>query len=121
VANFRRLDVGVRVEAGPLTGGAKTLTATLTARPGCGSIDHIQFGTAGAALNNASVTITSPTGGPSSHVTGFTYTPTAGTSSVALRIQRVVPSGGATVSPILFFDGCGQWRTFVGGGPGAFQ
>jgi YD repeat-containing protein len=39
---------------------------------------------------------------------------------VSLTIERVVQSGAATVRPILFHDGCGEWRTFVGGGAGAF-
>jgi hypothetical protein len=40
---------------------------------------------------------------------------------VSLQLQRVEQSGGATVNPIYFYDGCGEWRTFVGGGPNAFK
>ena len=54
-------------------------------------------------------------------VTGFAYAPPTGTTSVTLTLQRVTPSGGATVSPIRLVDGCGTWLTFVGGGPDAFR
>ena len=60
-------------------------------------------------------------GKPVGQIGGFTYAPPSGTTAVALTIQRVVQQGGATVSPILFVDGCGEWRTFVGGGPDAFR
>jgi hypothetical protein len=40
---------------------------------------------------------------------------------VTLAIERIVQNGGATVSPIAFYDRCGEWRTFVGGGPDAFR
>lgn len=66
-------------------------------------------------------TVTSPTGGPVNQTSGFTYTPPPGTTSVSLTIQRVVQAGGATVNPIHFYDGCGEWRTFVGGGARAFE
>ena len=59
--------------------------------------------------------------GPGDQAAGFTYTPPPGTTSVSLTIQHVVvESGGATVNPIRLYDGCGEWRTFVGGGPNAF-
>ena len=51
----------------------------------------------------------------------FTYTPPPGTASVSLTIQRLAPTGGAMVNPVRFYDGCGEWRTFVGGGPNALQ
>ena len=104
----------------PLNGGP-SLVATLTARSGCGAIDHVQLGNLGSAFNNAEVTITSPVGGPSDQTTGFTYTPPLGTTSVSLTIQRVVQSGGATVAPIHVYDDCGEWQTFIGGGANAFK
>jgi hypothetical protein len=114
--------VGVQVGRGSaLPNGDPTLVATLTARAGCGPIDHIQFGQAGRAFANARVSVTSPTGGPTGQTAGFTYTPPAGTTSVSLMIQRTVQGGGATVNPIHFYDGCGEWSTFVGGGPDAFR
>jgi len=122
-ATFQPPAVGVQVgrAPGPSPSGDPVLAANLTARVGCGTIDHIQFGDPGRSFDNAQVTIMSPIGGPAGLTTGFTYTPPAGTTSVALTIQRVSPNGGATVSPIHFFDGCGDWQTFVGGGHDAFR
>jgi hypothetical protein len=122
-AAFERSNVGVDLTRPPTTPptGGPPLVAKLTARLGCGPIDRIQFGTPGDPFNNAKVTITSPAGGPSDRTTGFTYTPPPGTTSVSLQLQRVEPSGGATVNPIYLYDGCGEWRTFVGGGPNAFK
>lgn len=104
-----------------VVGGGPSLVATLTARSGCGTIDHVQFGNPGSSFNNADVTITSPVGGPGGQTTGFTYTPPPGTTSVSLTIQRVLQRGGATVAPIRVYDDCGEWQTFVGGGANAFQ
>jgi len=114
---------GVQVGQSPGAPSASTpaLTATITARAGCGSIDHIQFGELGKSFDNAQVSVTSPSGGPSGQTTGFTYTPPPGTASVSFTIQRLAPTGGATVNPVRSYDGCGEWRTFVGGGPDAFR
>jgi hypothetical protein len=101
--------------------GGPSVVATLTARPGCGTIDHVQVGSLGSSFNNADVTITSPAGGPSGQTTGFTYTPPLGRTSVSLTIRRVVQSGGATVNPIHVYDDCGERQTFIGGGASAFQ
>jgi hypothetical protein len=116
VATFLPISAGVQVN-----NNGPSLSALLTARSGCGTIDHIQFGNSGQAFNNAQVTISSPSGGPANQTSGFTYTPPAGTTSVSLTIQRITPSGGATVNPIHLVDGCGDWTTFVGGGPNAFH
>jgi glucose/arabinose dehydrogenase/PKD repeat protein len=121
-ATFRRANVGVSVAPSLVTQpGIKTLVVTLTARTGCGAIDRIQFGEPNRLFDNAQVTITAPVDGPSNQTTGFTYRPPAGTTSVSLVIQRVVQAGGATVNPVRFYDGCDEWRTFVGGGPDAFK
>lgn len=126
-----RLSLGLQLQpsnAGVVVGPApivvpsgRVLSATLSARAGCGTIEHIQFGNPGSPFSNARVTVVSPSGGPSDQTASFTYTPPAGTASVILTIQRVAQSGGATVSPIRFYDGCGEWTTFVGGGASAFQ
>jgi Fe-S cluster biogenesis protein NfuA len=119
-ATFRRVDAGVSVGRPALqpSGGGPTLEATLAARPGCGPIDHVQFGDPGRPLDNAVVSVT---GGPSNRTAGFTHTPPRGTAAVTLTIRRAVPSGGATISPVVLVDGCGEWRTFVGGGAEAFH
>lgn len=120
-ATFQRNNVGVQVGKPPgIPPSSSTLQATLTARVGCGPISYIAFGTAGHQFDNARITIIAP-GGPTNQTAGFTYTPPGGTTAVTLTIQRVVPSGGATVNPIHFVDGCGDWITFVGGGPGRFS
>ena len=112
----------VRVQLGrQAVNGTPQLAVTLRARSGCGSIDHIQFGEVGKPFDNAQVTITSSAVGPVRQTTGFTYTPPAGVTAVSLTIERNTSRGGATVSPVHFVDGCGDWRTFIGGGPDAFR
>ena len=118
VALFQAPSVGVQVTKQP---GGSALLATLTARPGCGNIDHIQFGDPGQSFTNAQVSITHSAGGPTGQSSVFTYTPPPGTTSVSLAINRTVASGGVTVSPIHFFDGCGEWKTFIGAGANAFN
>jgi hypothetical protein len=114
--------VGVVVAPAPSAESAdKVLSATFTARTGCGPIQHVHFGSVAVAFDNARISITSPSGGPSGRTVGFLYTPPAGTTSVSITIQRVVQNGGATVKAIQLHDGCGEWQTFVGGGPSAFQ
>ena len=122
-ATFAPANAGVYVNRvpGPPPGSIPSLTSILTARPGCGNISQIQFGKPNTAFSNARVTIQAPAGGPGEQTSGFSYTPPAGTRSVALEISRVVQSGAATVSPISLNDGCGAWQTFVGGGPKAFE
>jgi hypothetical protein len=43
----------------------------------------------------------------------------AGTTQATLLVERTAPGGGSTVS-FTVTDVCGEWRSFVGGGPGAF-
>lgn len=121
-ATFARANAGVQVGRAPglLPNGDPVLAATLTARPGCGGIERVQFGAQGMPFDNARVSVTAPAGGPTGQTSGFAYTPPPGTMSVTLTIERVAPTGGATVSPIEFVDGCGVWKTFVGAGPAAF-
>jgi hypothetical protein len=122
-ARFRRVNAGVQVGRPPglPVSGLPSLTATLTARDGCGAISHIDFGDQGRAFDNAVVSITAPTGGPREQRRGFTYVPPPGTMSVSLTIERAVQDGGATVNPVRLHDRCGEWHTFVGGGPNAFR
>ena len=96
------------------------LSATVTAGAGCGAISHIQFGLVGQPLDNARVSITSPAGGPTNQSLGFNYAPPGSPTVVSFTVARVVASGDATVTPIIVTDGCGQWRTLVGGGPNAW-
>jgi hypothetical protein len=43
----------------------------------------------------------------------------AGTTQATLLLQRQNPAASATVA-FTVADGCGDWKSFVGGGPGAF-
>lgn len=115
-------NAGVVVTPQPGVGpsGGRALLVTLTARPGCGPLQRVQFGINGRSFDNASVTVTA-SGGPTSQTQAFTYEPPVETTSVTATVSRVIPSGGATVNPVLLHDGCGMWQTFVGGGPHAFQ
>jgi hypothetical protein len=42
-----------------------------------------------------------------------------GATSATFTIERIQAGAGATV-PLVVEDGCGDWSTFAGGGPGAF-
>jgi hypothetical protein len=116
-------NVGVSVARQPATppAGGPVLRATFTARATCGAISRIEFGDAGQPLDNASVSVLSPAGGPTARTTGFTYTPPAGTTTVQIGFQRIVQAGDATIRPIHVVDGCSTWNTFVGGGDQAFK
>ena len=60
-------DVGIQFgpTANILPSGGPGLGVTLTARTGCGPIEHIQFGQQDQPFDNARVTISSPGGTPS--------------------------------------------------------
>jgi hypothetical protein len=49
----------------------------------------------------------------------FTVAIPGGAAQATLVVHRVTARQGSTVSMIVT-DGCGQWPTFVGGGPDAF-
>jgi hypothetical protein len=65
-------------------------------------------------IDNATVTLN---GSPAA--VGPTVTLPGGTSQATLLIQRQVTGQASTVSMVAV-DGCGDWPTFVGGGPSAF-
>ena len=51
------------------------------------------------------------------NITGaYTYTPPSGTTSLTFTIRR--PAAGASTVPMIVTDGCGEWRTLAGAGPG---
>jgi hypothetical protein len=123
-ATFRKATAGVTVGRGGAADapdGVPTLTASLSARSICGPLQEVQIGIIDRPFPNATVSVTEPAGGPTDQTSGFLYTPPAGTTTVKLSIRRVVQSGGAAISPIRLRDGCGDWNTFVGGGPDAFR
>jgi len=113
--------VSVGLAQGTQPNGDKILGATIGPRPGCGPITQARFGTVGVPFVNTRVSVSSPPGGPTGQTAGFTYQPPPSTSSLSLRIERVAPSGSATVEIALSYAGCGDWHTVVGGGPHAFE
>jgi CSLREA domain-containing protein len=65
--------------------------------------------------------VLAPNEGPSGQAEAFVYAPPPGTADVSFIIERVVPQGGAQVSPLVVTDGCGPRQTLAGGGPDAFR
>jgi len=70
-------------------------------------LKSLRFGT----LQNAKVAVA---GQPITN--GQTVALPANSSTVDLTVERVTP-GQATTVPFTVIDGCGEWQTFVGGGP----
>jgi hypothetical protein len=88
-----------------------TLSATSNASGGTNTIAALAFGT----IRNATVQVVGAGAAQSGHVVPVA----AGTQMVALVVTRTV-SGQTVLVPLTVTDACGDWRTFVGGGPGAF-
>jgi hypothetical protein len=91
-----RLGVTLRAQALPVTPN--------------NALTFLQIG----ALTNAQVTV-----GGQTVQTGQVIALAAGAQEVALVVQRQTP-GQATTAHLVVTDVCGEWRTFVGGGPTAF-
>ncbi len=52
---------------------------------------------------------------------GGSVTPTSPTQRLTFTVTRQPAEAPATVTvPIVVTDDCGEWKTFVGGGPNAF-
>jgi uncharacterized repeat protein (TIGR01451 family) len=83
---------------------------TLPATPS-NALREVRFG----AAQNALIDIPS---GPSGSPGGFAHRPSDGVV-LTFFVRRASPSGAATV-PLVLIDECGEYRTFVGGGPSAF-
>ena len=125
---FPKPNVGVSVVP---SGGA--LQTTITARDaGCtpnNQLVSVQFGQPRASSNElvdlAGIPGMSvqPALPGAANLTGrqgsFTVTLPAGVSQLPFAVRRATP-GVATTVNLLVTDGCGQWPTFVGGGPTAF-
>ncbi|MGE3911438.1 MAG: DUF1501 domain-containing protein [Chloroflexota bacterium] len=90
------------------TASGGRLNVTVTA--GGGMVRSVRFG----PTQNALVDV-----GAQTSLTGtFTHTPPAAAPQITFSVRR--QAAGATTVPIKVTDDCGQWDTFVGGGPGAF-
>jgi hypothetical protein len=58
-------------------------------------------------------------GGPTGVPGPFAFSPPAGVMEATFFVRRAV-AGLAALVPLVVVDACGEWPTFVGGGPGAF-
>jgi hypothetical protein len=102
------------VQIVPAPGGG-ALQATFTAGPGASiatnAIREIRIG----QVQNGVVDGSGKTGLGTGGVISFP----APVTSTTLTVRRVTP-GQATTVPLVIVDACGEWPTFVGGGPSAF-
>mgnify|MGYP000899221705 CR=1 FL=1 len=101
-----------KVQVTSVTGGGKLsvhVEATPLNTPGANRLSRIEFG----AFQNAKVTLNGQ-----AIVSGQTFTPQPGTISVDFTVERITP-GQPTTVPFTLVDGCGSWKSFVGGGTGA--
>src|SRR6185369_17056927 len=103
-----------RVAVTTTRGAPGELTATIAAQTsaatGTNSLSSLRIDSA----VNASVQVN---GGPVA--VGQTVTLPANSQQATLLIQRSAPGGASTVS-FAVADACGEWKSFVGGGTGAF-
>ena len=102
----------VSVQTAPTADGRLRVTVTA----GCGAIRSIAIGTGGVGPANASVAVE---GGPSGITTVQTIAISGAPHTVVLVVSRLTAGQPVTV-PLTIVDECGEWRTFVGGGPTAF-
>jgi hypothetical protein len=102
----------VRVTTSP--SGTGVLTVTIQA--GTGGISRLDVGTRAPGLVNASVSVS---GGPSNATAPFSFSPSGSPSTVQLTITSQNRNAATTVG-LVVADGCGDWPTFVGGGPRSF-
>jgi len=94
-----------------------TLSVTLAARDaGCAANNQL-LAVRFTRLTNATVDV--PGFGTISSAPSSTLSLASRPSSVVLTVHRV-QSGQATSAELIVTDGCGDWPTFVGGGPDAF-
>jgi hypothetical protein len=102
----------VTVTTKPLGGGRLQITVALTSNQGFtpNVMAHLRFGSSPAVEVER-------TGFPTTSST-FVWNVPTGTTQVVFTLHRIAP--GAVQLPFLVTDNCGDWQTFVGGGPDAF-
>jgi hypothetical protein len=105
VACTSRPPVGVKT----VPTGSGRLQVTVTA--GLGALQSIRFGAGTNALIDA--------GGQVGRSGTFTVSLGSGVTQTSFVVRRAT-AGSATTVPLVITDGCGDWQTFVGGGPSAF-
>jgi hypothetical protein len=106
-----RPQVAVRVARGAPGQLLATIAATTSVGTPTNWLSELRFGAATNALIDAGSTI-GATG-------NFTVRLASGTTQTSFTVRRASP-GRATTVPLVVVDRCGEWRTFVGGGPSAF-
>jgi hypothetical protein len=106
-----RPPVRVAVTRGPSGQFQATLTATSNPSGGTNTVSALTFG----AIRNATVQVVGV--GPAQ--SGQRVAIAAGAQVVTLGVTRTV-AGQTVFVPVVVSDACGEWRTFVGGGPSAF-
>jgi hypothetical protein len=94
--------------------GSGTLQVSITASTTAGApnnrLRELRFG----AATNAKIDVRGIVGA----VGGFTVTLTDRPQQVGFAVHRAI-AGLATTAPVVAVDDCGDWPTFVGGGPSA--
>jgi hypothetical protein len=101
-----------RMVTAPVAGGGKLsvhLETTPLPTQQSNTLRSVTFG----ALRNARVTLNGQT-----IASGQTVTLPANTVATDFTVERVT-QGQATTVPLTVVDGCGEWKTLVGGGAGA--
>lgn len=88
------------------------LRVTITVNGENNAIREVRFGVA----NNLEIDIP---GRASAAGGSFTHAPPVASQHLTFVIRRQ-QAGGAATAPLIVVDGCGEWRTFVGGGSAAF-
>jgi hypothetical protein len=81
----------------------------------CGGITAIEFPSNASATSNVRIDFPD---GPSGLRTGQTFQAASEQDEVRFYVRRIGP--GAVTVPLVVHDGCGEWRSFVGGGATSF-
>jgi hypothetical protein len=108
----------VSVSVAPNGDGRLRVVVVPAGNPAVGppnALVRLRFGEPRASQNAVVEIVGGASGITDSHV----HTPPAGTQSVTFFVGRQTASQPTTVH-LIAVDGCGEWPTFVGGGPGAF-
>jgi hypothetical protein len=89
-----------------------TITAGTSAALPNNALQIVRFGTA----TNARIDVRD---GPTGLTGDFTQSPPSNTRTIEFNVSRQQVGASSTV-PLVVVDACGEWSTFVGGGPDAF-
>jgi hypothetical protein len=100
-----------KVTVSSVKNGTGVLQVTLTATASGNGLSEVRFGAATNARIDA--------GGQTGRSGNFTVPLVSRPPQFTFTVRRAV-AGAATTVPLTVVDACGDWRTFVGGGPSAF-